>query len=171
MRDRKPDRFEPIAKALQWVIGVTVAVIAGFFVWSSSKNTSFQYNNFGLVLEQKGVLLDPFEEDSEGVVKELGMPYRQQSLRVDEVLMYWDFDPVRVQIHFHEDEVARIAFFTSSGDIRENLVKQIIAYTGGTGEWEEKANPQSGRVLISPSRQRTIEITDASVLLYGYARR
>lgn len=170
MRERKPDRMEPIAKILQWLIGMTVVIVTGFYLWSSSKNTSFQYNNFGLVLEQKSILLDPFQANREQLTEALGLPYRSQALRINETLMYWNFDPVRVQVHVSEDEVIRIGFFTADSEIRSDIIREIYKFSGGSGKWKEGAEIAGTKKFHSAELRRTIESDSSSVLVYGYLK-
>jgi hypothetical protein len=162
--------MEPIAKALQWLIGITVVIVAGFYLWSSSKNASFQYNNFGVVLEQKGILLDPFQANRAQLTAALGLPYRSQALRANETLMYWNFDPVRVQVHVSEDEVILIGFFTSSSEIRSDIIREIYKVSGGSGKWKEGPEIAGTKKIDSAELRRTIEANASSVLVYGYLK-
>ncbi len=171
MKARKPDRFEPIAKILQWLIVGTVVLVSVFYLWSSTRNAGIRYNNFAFVLEQKGILLDPFEANREGLIESLGSPYRIQSLRESETLMYWDFDPVTVQAHVFEEEVVRIGFFTDQPEIRADLIREIYQSSGGADQWRERSEADEVRKIDNAALERTIEASPSSVLVYGYLKK
>lgn len=119
----------------------------------------------------RDIIYDAFGNRFEDVVDCLNQPYKHESLRANESLAYWNFDPVTLQIHFYKNKVSRMAYLSKDNQTRELLVKEIIKQFGGPKEWiPQSIETGEGKrsVVINTREKLTLVKEPGAILVYGY---
>jgi hypothetical protein len=119
----------------------------------------------------KGIVVNYLHWTSENVIQFLGDPETELELRENEILRYWKFDPVTLEIHFYNDDASRIAFATKSQEILDHLEDQILEVFGRMEDWKlamRTVDGESKVVFINhPGRMTVVKYEDA-VMVYSY---
>ncbi len=174
MKSNRPDRVELVAKILRWLMGVTLALVAGYYIWATTQNTAYRYVNAAVLPEQKRILFTAFDHRPEKIVEELGMPAEVVEIRIDEKLMYWNLDLVTFQVHLHKGAVSRMAYYVDDDSIRDDLVSEIVELNGGEKDWtliRNKSSDSAVEIMVNAKLGRTIEKDDDSIFFYGYVKK
>lgn len=125
------------------------------------------------ILDRQGtdIVYDAFDSRIETVIHTLGPPEKIEALRENEKLVYWNFGPVTLQIHFFKDRVSRMAYIAKDASRRVILTTEIIEEFGGKEIWERRLIESDGaKQLVLINRREGITLVNAgdAVLLYGY---
>jgi len=113
-------------------------------------------------------LLHQYEEDA---FAHFGEPFRIELLREREKLIYWDFDPVLVQIHTWKTLILRITYTTKSRLIYDKALEQSFSKFGYKECWEYNNRvfeEEKTKMYSCKKRRTTIHTTKSSIHVYGY---
>ncbi len=118
-----------------------------------------------------GVILNFFEMSDTRIVEVLGEPHKTTPHSDNDQLYYWRFDPVTVEFHIHDGEIARIAYATSKGIIRDHIEERSLKIYGIEEDWYQGLRDIDGEAkLVYENKQsrRTIVKYEESVMVYPY---
>ena len=119
----------------------------------------------------QGIILNYFPMSSERTVEVLGEPDAKNPFRENEQLFYWKFDPVTLEIHFHRNQVSRVAYATSVKTIRDDLVDRALKVYGNEVNWNQRRRTIDGEqkiVFENEASHMTVVKYDKSVMVYNY---
>ncbi len=169
MRARKPDRMDAIAGVLKWMIGIVMATVAVFFVWARIQQERYFVENPLPVDQGNSIVFKSFGLSSQRIIDNLGEPFDVRDLRENEQLIYWNFDPVTLEIHFHKDKALRMAYFCNGDELRKDLTRRIFLLYGDETDWEERESADGGQEKrVNVGAQRTLVEDAKGIYLYGY---
>lgn len=157
------------AVVLRWMIGTITVVMAFFYVWTRVQTGNYFKSHQIPVDHGESIIYSSFGQSSQQTRARLGDPYEIRDLRENEQLMYWDFDPVILEIHFHNDRALRMAYFTDNNELRQNLARRVISLYGEESEWEVfgPVNGKAGKRVHIGARRTMVEKSEA-LYVYGY---
>ncbi len=118
-------------------------------------------NMFNNVLSQR----------SETVIDRWGAPVEVEDIRENEQVMYWNFYPIKVQLHLYRDRVLRIAYFAEEPSIRRDILEKVLENFGQEKDWRRVTRVVEGEsrsVMINRTMPMTAFDDDNSVLVYAY---
>jgi hypothetical protein len=121
--------------------------------------------------QNRGIVLNYFDLSPKRTVEILGKPDTKQPYRENEELLYWKFDPVTLEIHFHEDQVSRIAYATSLTTIRDHIEGRVLKVYGNKQGWKQRRRNIDGEVKVvyeNEASQMTVVTYEESVMVYHY---
>lgn len=105
------------------------------------------------------------------IVELLGEAQRTTPHADNDQLLYWRFDPVTLEFHMHEGEIARIAYATSKEIIRDHIEERSLKIYGAEEDWLQRVRDIDGEsklVYENKLNKRTIVKYEESVLVYPY---
>lgn len=119
----------------------------------------------------KGIILNYFHMSPDRINNILGDPIAEKDFRENERLLYWEFDPVTLEIHFHKNNPSRIAYATSSTTIRDHVEDQVLQVHGEEKNWKREIRNIDGEskfVYVNPAAQMTVIKYKRAVMVYNY---
>jgi hypothetical protein len=119
----------------------------------------------------KGIILNYFHMSPDRINNILGDPIAEKDFRENERLLYWEFDPVTLEIHFHKNNPSRIAYATSSTTIRDHVEDQVLQVYGEEKNWKREIRNIDGEskfIHVNQVAQMTVIKYKGSVMVYNY---
>lgn len=158
--------MDTIANVLKWVTVVVSIAVFSYILWV--RNAQSMIGSIPITRGPNSIV-DAFGKDSYYLIKRFGKPYRSEALRDKELLLYWNFDPITVQIHLHKNKVSRMGYLIEDGPVLDYVVEKTIKLYGGEKRWKKSDSSDSEtQTLLNKRRRRTIVRDDSGVLVYGY---
>lgn len=167
---KQPSRKKKIFSDLRVLIIVIVATALAVVYSGTSLNLPDLLGT-ALSKSNRGVVLNYLNWAPEDVIQSLGEPIAAQTLREDEQLLYWNFDPVRMEIHFFHGQASRIAFATRKPEILGHLEGRILEVFGREEDWEQQVRNIDGTTMLVYENRpdhMTLVTYDEAVMVYNY---
>lgn len=160
----------PFFQILKLLLGGTLAfgLVAAFVIPRLELHSSMQ-KAFGR--NGKSIIHDYFRYNLTQAKSYLGDPNKTEELRIEEKVVYWNYDPVTLQLHFHKNRVLRVAYFTSDSSTLKHLRDELREFYGSDRKWRVKSIEKDGSaetVLINDTRHLSLVETVSGVFVYGY---
>ncbi len=165
-RPKKRSKFGElrILFALFILIGLALVFMAPRFKVGNLVSDAF-------TKQSKGIVLNYFYMSPKRAAEILGEPVSKTPYREDEELFYWKFDPVTLEIHFHEEQVARVAFATSDELIRDHIEGRALKVYGHEESWKPQRRNVDGELRVvyenEPAKMTVVKY-EKSVMVYHY---
>lgn len=121
--------------------------------------------------QSKGIVLNYFYMTPKRAGEILGEPHSKTPYREEEELYYWKFDPVTLEIHYHEEKVARVAFATSDELIRDHIEGRALKVYAREEDWQLQRRNIDGEFRVvyeNVPGQMTVVKYAKSVMVYHY---
>ena len=163
---RKKSPFGNVRGVLVIVVCIALLVVysKNLFLTGDLFSTAFSKQNHGIVLNY-------FYMSPKRTVEMLGEPQTKTVYRDDEELLYWKFDPVTLELHFHEEQVARIAYATSDEIIRDHIEGRALKVYAREEDWQQRRRNVDGEIKVvyeNEPAEMTVVKYEKSVMIYNY---
>ena len=164
------NRKKPLFGNLRAVL-IVVVLVGLLLVYS--KKMSFDGNLISSALSKQnhGIVLNYFYMSPKRTVEMIGEPQTTTLYRENEQLHYWRFDPVTLELHYNNEQVARIAFATSNEIIRDHIEGRALKVYAREEDWRQRRRNIDGELKLvyenEPARMTVVKY-QKSVMVYNY---
>lgn len=150
---------------------VIIALVGLLLVYSKNVFRGGDLISSALSKSNHGIVLNYFYLSPKRTVEMLGDPQSVTNYREDEQLHYWKFDPVTLELHYKDEQVARIAYATSNDQIRDHIEGRALKVYAREENWQQRRRNVDGEYKVvyeNEPANMTVVKYEKSVMIYNY---
>ena len=150
---------------------IIVALVGLLLVYSKNVFKSGDLISSALSKQNHGIVLNYFYQSPKRTVEMLGDPQSITDYREDEQLHYWKFDPVTLELHYKDKQVARVAYATSNEIIRDHIEGRSLKVYAREEDWQQCRRNVDGEYKVvyeNEPANMTVVKYEKSVMIYNY---